>query len=54
MTKMLAAVAYKGEGKFRIEQVDIPQIGDEDVLVKVKASSITRGGLLFGKEATGH
>ena len=49
MTKMLAAVAYKGEGKFRIEQVDIPQIGDEDVLVKVKASSITRGGLTVWK-----
>jgi len=40
---MLAAVAYRGEQRFHLEQVPVPEIGENDVLVKVTAVSITRG-----------
>lgn len=37
--KMKAAVLHK-IGDLRIEEIDVPEIGDEDVLVKVKASGV--------------
>lgn len=40
---MLAARAHEGETRFRLEQVAIPTLGAQDVLVRVGASGITRG-----------
>jgi threonine dehydrogenase-like Zn-dependent dehydrogenase len=43
MEKMLAARAYAGEHNFRLEEVEVPQIGATDVLVKVQAAGVSRG-----------
>jgi len=42
---MLAAIAHKGEYKFRIERIDVPRLDAGDALVKVEAVAITRGVL---------
>lgn len=42
---MLAALAYKGEMKLRLEEVPIPEIGDDDVLVRIKATGLSHGVL---------
>src|SRR5438105_10280101 len=31
---MLAARAYEGEVRFRLEEIDVPALGDEDALVR--------------------
>ena len=38
--KMKAAVFYSGSEEYRIEEVDIPHVGDGDVLIKIKACGI--------------
>ena len=43
MDTMLAARAYEGETRFRVEEIPVPRIGGEDVLVAVDATGITRG-----------
>lgn len=43
MKKMVAARAYTGEYSFRLEEIDVPQIGASDVLVKVHAAGMSRG-----------
>lgn len=40
---MLAARAHDTETRFRLEEIPVPEIGDEDVLVAVAAAGITRG-----------
>lgn len=42
---MMAARAHAGEQAFRVEEVPIPEVGEGDVLVKVKATGLTRGAL---------
>lgn len=42
---MMAALAYKGEQHFRVEEVPIPEIDDGEVLVKVEAAGVNRGNL---------
>ncbi|MBV9101366.1 MAG: alcohol dehydrogenase catalytic domain-containing protein [Candidatus Dormibacteraeota bacterium] len=43
MTTMLAARAHPGEQFFRLEQVDIPAPAAHEVVVRVRAASVTRG-----------
>jgi len=43
VSKMLAAMAYKGEYRFRLEQIAVPEVGEDDVLIKVTTAGITRG-----------
>lgn len=42
---MLAARAYKGELKFRLEEIATPSINDTEVLIRNRASGITKGML---------
>jgi len=42
---MLAARIHQGEHTFRVEEVPVPEIGEGEVLVKVKATGLTRGVL---------
>ena len=42
---MLAARAYPDEDYFRLEEIDLPQVGHEDVLVKVATAGIGPGPL---------
>lgn len=43
MTKMLAARAHAGEDRLRIEDVDKPEAGEGDVIVRVRSSGLGRG-----------
>jgi len=43
--QMRAAVVHKGNDRFVIEDIDIPELGDTDVLVKVEAAGINTGML---------
>lgn len=40
---MLAARAYMGEAEFRLEQIPVPEVGDGEVLVRVRASGLASG-----------
>lgn len=40
---MLAAVAYEGEERFRVEEIEVPEVGAGEVLVRVMSAGITRG-----------
>ena len=40
---MLAARAYAGEERFRLERIPVPAIGPGDALVAVRSTGITRG-----------
>jgi threonine dehydrogenase-like Zn-dependent dehydrogenase len=42
---MLAARAHKGEQRLRLEQVEIPAIDENEVLIRTRASGINRGTL---------
>ncbi len=42
---MLAARAYEGEERFRLEQIPVPEIGLGEALVKVEAAGLTHGVL---------
>jgi threonine dehydrogenase-like Zn-dependent dehydrogenase len=40
---MLAARAYEGEQRFRLEEIEVPRVGDDDVLIRVRSAGLTRG-----------
>jgi threonine dehydrogenase-like Zn-dependent dehydrogenase len=40
---MLAARAYRGDHEFRLERIAVPEPGRDEVVVRVKAASLTRG-----------
>nr|MBA2286972.1 alcohol dehydrogenase catalytic domain-containing protein [Ktedonobacteraceae bacterium] len=42
---MRAARIHQGEHTFRIEEIPVPQIAEDEVLVQVKATGLTRGVL---------
>jgi len=42
---MQAATIHEGEEAFRLEELPLPEVGDDDVLVKVEVVGLTRGAL---------
>lgn len=40
---MLAARAYKGETEFKLEQIDVPEVGPGEVLIEVKSAGLAIG-----------
>ena len=45
---MKAVVKYEpGEGKIEVREVPIPEIGDDDVLIEVKAAGVCGSDIAF-------
>ena len=40
---MLAARAYRGEKEFKLEQIDVPEVGPGEVLIEVKSAGLAVG-----------
>src|SRR5579863_7787809 len=47
VTHMLALRGFEGEKVARAAQVEIPQLNDDDVLVKVKSAGLTAGTFIL-------